>query len=89
MAPEICPNCDCAVPAGARACPECGADESTGWSPGARCDRLGIRDPDEEFDYGAFVKTEFGPRKPGRRGPGFFWTLTAVVLLLAVLAWAL
>ena len=36
MTPEVCPNCEAEVPAGARACPECGADESTGWSPGAQ-----------------------------------------------------
>ena len=28
----ICPACGAEVPAGAAACPECGSDETTGWS---------------------------------------------------------
>jgi hypothetical protein len=28
----ICPHCEAKVPANARACPECGSDEQTGWS---------------------------------------------------------
>ncbi len=86
MAPEICPNCDSEVPAGAHACPECGADEETAWSQSAHGDRLGIPDADEQFDYGEFVKNEFGE---GRRhkGPKAIWIITAVILLLALLAW--
>ncbi|MBA3471301.1 MAG: hypothetical protein H0T53_16820 [Herpetosiphonaceae bacterium] len=30
----ICPHCEAKVPASARACPECGSDEQTGWSSG-------------------------------------------------------
>lgn len=89
MTPAVCPNCDVDVPEGARACPECGADESTGWSDGAHCERLGIPDPDEAFDYGAFVQREFGPGEKRRGGFKLVWTLTAVVLLIALLAWAL
>lgn len=89
MAPEVCPNCDGEVPAGARACPECGADETTGWSQSAQCDRLGIPDPDEEFDYGAFVQNEFAPHARGNTGRRLIWTVTGVVLLLALLVWAL
>jgi hypothetical protein len=67
------------VPPGARACPECGADEDTGWSQGAYCDRLGIPDPDEEFDREEFVKNEFGPaEKPSRIK--VIWIITALVL---------
>ncbi len=39
-----CPHCDARVPAGATACPECGSDESTGWS--------------EEASYGGWVPAE-------------------------------
>ena len=35
MPPDYCPNCGTAVPAQAVACPECGADEDTGWSDDA------------------------------------------------------
>jgi len=48
------------VPDEARACPECGSDEQTGWSDRAQAQRLGL--PDDEFDYDEFVKEEFGDR---------------------------
>jgi hypothetical protein len=37
MMPETfpCPNCGAAVPLKAKACPECGSDEETGWSEAA------------------------------------------------------
>lgn len=88
MTPESCPNCDAEVPAGARACPECGADENTGWSQPAHCDRLGIPDPDEPFNYGEFVRNEFGPRgKP--RGLHPLWIITAILLIAVFLGWLL
>ena len=36
MAPEICPRCGSEVPPHAKASPECGSDERTGWSEEAR-----------------------------------------------------
>ena len=83
MAPEICPNCGAEVPPKARACPECGADEKTGWSERAAAQRLGI--PDDEFDYDEFVKEEFGAKKSPARPPiGWFWWVVAVGLLIAI-----
>lgn len=84
MAPEICPNCGAEVPPKARACPECGADEETGWSERAAAQRLGL--PDDEFDYDEFAKEEFGAKKkaPLRPRIGWFWWLVALGLLLAV-----
>lgn len=89
MAPEICPNCDTEVPAGARACPECGADENTGWSQSAQCDRLGIPDADEKFNYGDFVKNEFGRGATGQTRLRTVWVITAILLLAALLRWLL
>ena len=79
MSPEICPNCGALVPDKAKSCPECGADESTGWSDSATADRLGI--PEENFDYQDFVKREFEapPVKP--RGIRWVWWLTALALV--------
>ncbi len=78
MPPEICPACGTEVPPRAKACPECGSDESTGWSEKAHADGLGL--PDESFNYNEFVEREF---RPARRQPvrPWYWTATAVLLL--------
>ena len=81
--PEICPVCGEDVPRNARACPECGACEESGWSEGAEAiDAVG--GGSEEFDYDRFVEEEFGqpPRKPAI---GWLWWLVALVLLLLML----
>lgn len=83
MAPETCSNCGADVPRGAKACPECGADEKTGWSDTAYADRLGI--PDENFDYDEFVKEEFGRPRVKPRGIHWIWWVTALVLILLFL----
>ena len=76
MSPEVCPNCGAEIPRNAKACPECGSDEKTGWSETAYASGLGL--PDEEFDYDEFVKEEFGSGqvKPrGFIGSGGWWPL--------------
>jgi zinc ribbon protein len=80
VTPEICPNCGAEVPPRAKACPECGSDEKTGWSERAHADHLGL--PDEEFDYDEYVKREFGPSKPKPQGIAWYWWLVAIGLLL-------
>jgi len=84
MPPEVCPHCGAEVPPRARACPECGADERTGWSDRAVSDRLGL--PDEEFDYEEFTQREFGGKPDRRRGPRLLWGLVALVLLFLLIA---
>ena len=83
MTPENCPNCGAEVPPKAKACPECGSDETTGWSDRAGAQRLDL--PDDEFDYDEFVKEEF--RKERRvirpRGVNWFWWLIALVVIVA------
>lgn len=79
--PEICPNCGASVPRNAKACPECGADEHTGWSEEAR--NAGLDLPDEDFDYQDFVQREFGKGKPVPHGLHWFWWLVAVLVLIA------
>ena len=47
--PDTCPVCGQVVPRGARACPDCGADERSGWDEEAtRYDELDL--PVEAFD---------------------------------------
>jgi hypothetical protein len=81
VAPEICPNCGAEVPRKARACPECGADEATGWSEEARASGLDL--PDENFDYNDFVKREFGEKSPVARGVAWYWWVVALALAVA------
>jgi hypothetical protein len=85
--PDICPQCGTEVPPRARACPECGADEATGWSEHANAQRLDL--PDDEFNYDDFVQREFGQtRAPARPPIGWLWWCVAVVLLvLALIGW--
>jgi uncharacterized membrane protein YvbJ len=81
MKPDICPQCGAVVPERAKACPECGSCEETGWSESAKCDALGI--PDESFDYNEFVENEFGAKKSGTQGPSILWKIVAVIVLIA------
>lgn len=81
MPPETCPNCGAEVPPRAKACPQCGSDERTGWSEDAQSGRLDL--PDEDFDYEDYVKREFnGEIKP--RGLHWFWWLVALLLLIGI-----
>lgn len=82
MTPEVCPNCGVDVPPGARACPECGSDEDTGWSEDAAYDEVGLP---EEFDYDQFVEREFGKKGSVPGGVNRFWWAVTVVLLIAVI----
>jgi hypothetical protein len=76
--PETCPNCGAEVPPDAKACPECGSDEETGWSEEAHTGGLDL--PDESFNYETFVKNEFGSGKP-TSGISWFWWIVAVIVL--------
>ena len=79
MPPEICPHCGAEVPPNAKACPECGSDEITGWSDEAHREDLGL--PDENFNYDEFVKRELSGREVKPRGLRWVWWLVAVLLL--------
>ena len=84
--PEVCPVCGEDVPTGALACPECGADERSGWREGGADDEAadGAGLPDDKFDYAAFVAEEFG-HSPKPRGIAAIWWITAILLLVALL----
>jgi hypothetical protein len=82
--PEICPVCGENVPPSAKACPECGADEKSGWKSDALIsDALDL--PDEDFDYDEFIKEEFENGKPGSRSH-LLWAAVAAALLAILLA---
>lgn len=73
--------CGGEVPEHAKACPECGACEETGWSEKATAQRLGL--PDEDFDYDEFIQEEFSPsRRRAKPRIGWIWWVAALVLVL-------
>lgn len=82
MPPDVCPQCGAIIPERAKACPDCGSDENTGWSEDAQCDRLGL--PGEDFNYERFVEEEFGEKRK-RGGPHWIW----VVVAAGLAAWLL
>ena len=78
-----CPVCGELVPRNAKACPECGACEKSGWGADAGSD--GWSAPDEDFDYESFVAAEFGG-KPKTSRKEKLWRVAGVIILVA-LAW--
>jgi hypothetical protein len=80
--PPECANCGATLPRSARACPECGADERTGWREASVYDGLDLpetawRDNDPSSDE---------PRRRSGRVNGVPWHwLTVGLLLLALL----
>jgi hypothetical protein len=84
----ICPVCGAEVPARAKACPGCGADERTGWSDQTVYDGTDISDPDDdEFSHDDWMRREgLQPAKPSVIH--WIWWIAGVLVLTAlVLAW--
>jgi len=80
-----CPVCGTDVPRNAKACPECGACDRSGWKEDPEhTDGLDL--PEEEFDYDEFVKEEFGE---GKQTISPLWVAVAAILIIAFLLWAL
>lgn len=79
--PAICSACGAEVPPTAAACPECGADDTTGWN----ADRAvydGLNLPDDEFDYAEYCNKEFGNAgKPAKKR----WTWLCIIGLTIIL----
>jgi uncharacterized membrane protein YvbJ len=76
--PPECPVCGAKLTPGDRACPECGADERTGWNEeDTRYDGLDL--PDSAFDD----DNSSSPRPPlASRSRQLFWTAVGVVLIV-------
>lgn len=81
-APDECAVCGAPVPKRAQACPECGADERTGWRGPSVYDGLDL--PEDAWREG---ETPAPPRRTVRvNGLPWYWWLVGVVLLGLVLA---
>ncbi len=83
--PDECAHCGAAIPRQAKACPECGADERTGWREADPYD--GIDLPDEAF---ADDSTEDDVRRPALaprvNGVAWYWWMVGIVLLFLFVA---
>jgi len=80
-APEICPACGAEVPPQARACPECGADERTGWNEDeTQYDGLDL--PDEFSEQGEIGYNKSAQAPNRINGLPWYWWLLAIVLLV-------
>jgi predicted nucleic acid-binding Zn ribbon protein len=82
--PEECANCGAAVPRTAKACPECGADERTGWREQSVYDGLDLPAEAFETDDGSAPS----PREKRRVNgvPWYWWCVGAALLALLVLS---
>jgi hypothetical protein len=78
--PEECANCGATIPRGAKACPECGADERTGWRENEDSVYDGIDLPGEPSRKSGV---------PDVNGVPWYWWFVGVVLLVSLAVWAL
>jgi hypothetical protein len=81
-APDECANCGAAIPRGAKACPECGADERTGWRETSMYDGLDL--PAEAFAEEAAPASRPNEKRRVNGIPWFWWCVGAVLIALLV-----
>ena len=83
--PEECANCGAKIPRDARSCPECGADERTGWRDTGEIEYGALDLPESAYadeDDGGNA-TGAGGAHGGRKvnGMAWYWWVVAVGLL--------
>jgi predicted nucleic acid-binding Zn ribbon protein len=76
-APETCANCGAAIPPKARACPECGADERTGWAEQSLYDGLDLPEDDDE-------RAQAETTRQHRQTRRWLWWAVGVFLILVL-----
>lgn len=81
--PSECPVCGVEVPSNARACPECGADERSGWNEDdTRYDGLDL--PESAFTD---ENDDQSKKTPIKRVSVFWWIVGfGLIVILALLA---
>lgn len=81
-APAECANCGASIPRSAKACPECGADERTGWRESSHYDGLDL--PDEAWQDDP-ASTKPGPASLRVNGVAWYWWLVGALLLAIII----
>ena len=79
--PAECANCGAVIPRSAKSCPECGADERTGWRATSMYDDLDL----PEAAWSENDKSEPERKTPRVNGvPWYWWCVGAVLVVLLV-----
>lgn len=82
--PKECANCGAEIPRHAKACPECGADERTGWRETSVYDDLDL--PESAYaDEGDNSRKRYGNRV---NGIAWYWWMAGVALIILLIAGA-
>jgi hypothetical protein len=82
--PAECANCGAAIPKNARACPECGADEKTGWRETSVYDGLDL--PDDAWQDDTNTTKKRRPDIQRVNGVPWYWWCIGLVLLALLAA---
>ena len=83
--PATCANCGATLPRHAQACPECGADERTGWRDAPPYDGLDL--PESAFaDAQADTAS---PQGRSRHALKWYWLAAALLVLILLIRAAL
>lgn len=81
--PEECANCGAAIPRHASACPECGADERTGWRETSVYDGMDLPDSAWEDDDAKPAKK---PKQEKINGIAWYWWCVGLMLILVIVS---
>lgn len=78
--PEECANCGAVIPRNAKSCPECGADEKTGWRETSVYDGMDL--PDSAFED----QNDSENQRPKNRinGIAWYWWVAGIVLIFVL-----
>ena len=81
--PKECANCGAAIPRHAKACPECGADERSGWREQSVYDDLDLPEEAWRDDATGAAKPTSEPKRVNGV-PWYWWLVGAVLLALLI-----